>query len=305
MLAEDACLLEIMPSPTYQNQLRFIHQVAPKGVLDAADGSPMVSVWRLVVSVLFNNFCGYQPPCRFPDHPSLNVFDPKNSKKIPRRTPELLKNRYRQSTLSGHNKPLEDELVNTLDLGDPLHQSVLYWWKVMDANGDATILQRQVKLVPDGVGINTSDPQSITRSLAAAHLPLHSQSNNISGGRGRKGGSSAGQLLQLLSNMGAEFKASEEKENVYWDNANTRVLMDSRDKVQEKLKRLGDEIRGLKQNTRKCKRLISQYKRSRKENALFEHQLSQSRMGIQRIDMDIENNNALVLEEDKIDTDIE
>jgi hypothetical protein len=42
--AEDARLLEIMSSPTYQNQLRFIHQVAPRGVLDATDGSPMVSV---------------------------------------------------------------------------------------------------------------------------------------------------------------------------------------------------------------------------------------------------------------------
>jgi hypothetical protein len=283
-------------------------------VLDAADGSPMVSVWRLVVSALFNNFHGYQPPYRFPNHPSLSVFNP-NSKKIPRCTPELLKNRYatlrsllavkyRQSTLSGHNEPLEDELVNTLDLGDPLHQSVLYWWwKVMDANGDATILQRQVKLVPNGAGINTSDPQSIACSLAAARLPLHSQSNNISGGRGRKGGSSAGQLLQLLSNLGAEFKASKEKENVYWDNANTRVLMDSRDKVQEKFERLGDEICGLEQNTRKRKRLISQYRRSRKEYVLFERQLSQA-MGIE-IDTDIENDDASFLEEDEIDTDIE
>lgn len=173
----------------------------------------------------------------------------------------------------------------------------------MDVNGDATILQRQVKLIPGGASINTSDPQSIARSLAAASLPLHSQSNNTTGGSARKGGSSTGQLLQLLSNLGAEFKISEEKENVYWDNANTRVLMDSRDKAQEKLEKLGDEIRGLEQNTRKRKRLILQYKRSQKEYAQFERKLSQA-MGIE-IDTDIENDDASFLGEDEIDTDIE
>ena len=45
--SQDACLLEIMSSPIYQNQLHFIHHAAPRGVLDAANGSPMVSMWRL------------------------------------------------------------------------------------------------------------------------------------------------------------------------------------------------------------------------------------------------------------------
>jgi hypothetical protein len=300
--SQDARLLEIISSPIYQNQLRFIHQAAPRGVLDAADGSPMVSVWRLVVAVLYNNFREYQPPYRFPHDPILHAFNP-NNKRIPRRTPELLKNsvltiKYSQSTRSGRNEPQDDEFESKLDLGDPLHQSVLYWWKIMKANGDAVILQRQVKLIPGGAGIDTSDPQSISHSLAAISGPLHREMTNNNGGTG-KGGSTTDRVLKALDAMEAEMKEFDnEKENMYWEHANTKVLLDSRDKAQEKLERLTDEIHGLEENNRKRKRLISQYKQSRREYVLFERQLSQA-MGIE-FNPDIENDDASFLEEEDV-----
>lgn len=75
------------------------------------------------------------------------------------------------------------------------------------------------------------------------------------------------------------------------------MLLDSGDRAQEKLERLGDEIRGLEEdNTKKRKRLISHYKRSRREYVLFEHQLSQA-MGIE-LDPDIEKDDASFLEEE-------
>ena len=54
--AEDARLVEIISNPMYQSQLKFLYQVAPWRALDEADGSPVVSVWRLVVAVAYNNF---------------------------------------------------------------------------------------------------------------------------------------------------------------------------------------------------------------------------------------------------------
>jgi hypothetical protein len=301
--SQDARLLEIMSSPTYQKQLRFIHHAAPRGVLDAADGSPMVSVWREVVAVLYNNFQSYQPPYRFPHDLTLKAFNPNNDR-IPRRTPELLKNRYaalrslltvkyRQSNKSGNHEPQDDEFESKLDLGNPLHQSVLYWWRILIANGDTAILQRHVKLIPCGAGIDTSDPQSISRSLAAASTKvLHPRMDN------GKGGSTTDHILKALDGLETKFNAlDDEKENMYWEHANIKVLLDSCDKAQEKLERLGDEIRGLEQdNTKKRKRLISHYKRSRREYVLFEHQLSQA-MGIE-LDPDIEKDDASFLEEE-------
>jgi hypothetical protein len=259
----------------------------------------MVSVWRLVVAVLYNNFGAYNPPYRFPHDLTLQAFDP-NNKRIPRRTPELLKNRYaalrslltvkyRQSARSGKNEPQADEFERKLDLGNPLHRSVLYWWKIMDANGDAVILQRHVKLIPGGAGIDTSDPQSIPRSLVAASTILHPRQTG--------NGSTTDRLLNVLAGLQSEMKASDEKENMYWENANTKVLLDSRDKAQEKLERLGDEIRGLEQKNRKRKRLISQYKQSHHEYILFEHQLSQA-MGIE-VNPDIEKDDASFLGEEE------
>jgi hypothetical protein len=205
--------------------------------------------------------------------------------------------RYRQSTKSGKNEPQSDEFERKLDLANPLHQSVLYWWRIMDANGDASILQRHVKLIPGGAGIDTSDPQSISRSLEAASATLHPPMDKGSGVTG-KGGSTTDRLLKVLDSLDGEMKASDEKENMYWEHANTKVLLDSRDKVQEKLERLGDEIRGLEENNKKRKRLISQYKRSRQEYVLFERQLSQA-MGI-NVNPDIENDDASFLEEDDV-----
>ena len=90
-----------------------------------------------------------------------------------------------------------------------------------------------------------------------------------------KGGSTTDHLLKVFDGLQAEIKVSDEKENRYWEHANTKVLLESHDKAQEKLESLGDRISGLDQNNRKkCKKLISQYKQTQLEYIVFEHQLS-------------------------------
>jgi hypothetical protein len=145
--------------------------------------------------------------------------------------------------------------------------------------------------------LSASSSESEHSELAAASTTLHPRKDSGSGGTGI-GGSTTDRLLKVLDGLEAEMKASDEKENTYWEHANTKVLLDSRDKVQEKLERLGDKIRGLEQNNRKRKTLISQYKRSRHEYVLFEHQLSQA-MGIE-VNPDIEKDDASFLEEDDV-----
>ena len=235
------------------------------------------------------------------------MFNP-NVPSILCRTPELLKKRYgalrsRLTTVwryvtepkSGDNTPKTFE--DYLDLSDPLDLSVYYWYKIMKENGDESIFDRQVKLIPGGAGVDTSNPQTFARSLAAASThPQRQPLGNASGtGGSGKGSSTADKFLHELGELKKEVTKDDQKENSFW-------LMQNRDRAQDKVDKLYEKIESLDSEDeyehRRKKRLISIYKCSVQEYVQLEKQVAE----ITGLDFDpeIAKNNAPFLDDEDV-----
>lgn len=296
---EDARLMEIMCDKNYQSQVRFIHQKSSRAALDAADGSPMVSTWRLVIAVLFNNFGKYKPPFRSPDHDIFKKFNP-NDTSIPRRTPEQLRNPYaalrsritivyRKWKDSGNNDP--EVFPSYVDLNLELDRAIFYFWQLFKEQNDYTFLNQALRLLPGNAGVDTSDPDSILRSASAA------------GPQGRKPlgdkRSPTERIILKLDNLQSTSKEAECKENAYWGSAHISTLMQNRDRAQNKVDTLAEEIRELGPASKKRKLMISRYKLSFAEYIMLEKQVATATKVA--FDREIENDDASFLFDDSDD----
>jgi len=307
---EDARLMEILSDPNLQVALQYIHQVAPRMVLDGADDSPVVSVFRSVIAVVYNNFDKYKPTYRFPNDPILKHFNP-NDKAIPCRTAEAIKLRYsalrsrltvryHAATKSGQQEP--DNFDEALDLGDPMDQAILYWWRLMEINGDPSIINKFTRLLPGGSGFDTSDPSSINRSLQAASTKLRrcggagGSTGDNTASTGGKGKSPTDRIINALNELKSEAMADEEKENAQ----SKYFLHTDRDRAEKKVEELADEIRNMPDNDyrarKKRKKKIMQYKRARAEYVDLEREVA--KVGKTEFDPEIEKDDASFLSSD-------
>jgi hypothetical protein len=196
---------------------------------------------------------------------------------------------------SGYNEP--QAFSSYLDMADSFDRSIYYWWQVLELLGDDTILERQLKLLPGNSGIDSSDSQSILRSLQAAdtmpHRGTHAETSGTGSSSGSKGGTK--QLLQAIGNLQKKIDESEEKEKDYVQQVQASVVMANHDRAQEKLEKLGDKIRELHRCDKKRKGYILQYKHSFAEYVALERQVSKA-MNIE-YDPEIENDDASFLED--------
>ena len=133
-------------------------------------------------------------------------------------------------------------------MSDPVDQAILHWWKVIEVNGDQSILQKFVRLLPAGAGIDSSDPQSIQRSLAAAATSMRGRDGNKEnhgGSESRTGRSPSNRLINAINRVVDEAKCDEE--NLY-------SVMANRDRAQEKVDKLAETIRSMPFNTERDKK---------------------------------------------------
>jgi hypothetical protein len=174
---ETARLLDISVDPTFRATFELIHTGSNlrAGELDASNTNPTEDIWRGLVMKKYNDFEGYQPECRYPDDPTLNVFDP-NSKEIRQRGPDILKAKYSSLrteftvchskwSASGQNNP---ERWPSFIEG---RMYLLYFFKIME--NDKVMMNMVLRKLPGTAALNSEslDTDALRNSTSRKPAP--------------------------------------------------------------------------------------------------------------------------------------
>jgi hypothetical protein len=288
--AEDARLIEILIDPAYQRVVELIFVPANRRVLDVSDGSPLVSVWKNVVCVLFNNFSRYQPEHPFNDENELILqqCDP-NSNDIPRRIPDHLRSRFASLRsrftrvysdgwlASGENDP--NKFTDFINLTSPLDVSMMYMFRRLHGTGHERFLHRCSRAFNPNFAVDSGERRHHVPTMeeALAHINGNNEQNGSGGTNNNNNDNNSGTtpgsnprrtpLLELqkdLSTALGMMKQDEEQERL-------TLLIHNRDHAAEQMDKYENKLDDLDDNAspRKRQRLRTTYKRHKREWLLF------------------------------------
>lgn len=176
---EIARLFEITVDPTMRVTFELVHKGSnlKRGEIDASNTNPTEDIWRGLVMTKYNNFDEYKPAWRYPDDPTLRVFDP-NSREIRQRGPDVLKSQHaslRTEFSVAHTKWSSSGQNNPETWPRFIHgrMHLLYMWKIL--RGDNAMLNMVLRLLPDNAGLSSDNvdknalEESTSRGSSASH----------------------------------------------------------------------------------------------------------------------------------------
>jgi len=251
---EDARLLAILMDKQYLEKTNPVFHLASRQQIDKAEGSPMVDCWKNVIAVLFNNLKSYHPPhqFQFSSDPILSKFDPNHSS-ISRRTADTLRARYavvrsrfsivfKNWKASGGNDP--ETMINFVKpTMIPDDMTAFYMFKIFLEKDDDSFINRTVRLLPDDVGVDTSNPQSIIDCVeAVVNTPKHynnNDSDNLSSVSRSNNGKVTKELLQSLQTSLENISRQSES----LSQSDLHEAMKNRDRAELKSDKLREEAK--------------------------------------------------------------
>lgn len=264
--AEDVRLLEIFLDRDYAKatDAAFIRSSRP--VLDATDGSPLVSVWANIVGPLFNHFDNYRPEHRFLNDSNLILCqcDP-NSRQIPRRIPGHLRSRFaalrsRWTVVYESNWKKSGQLdpetfTNFISVQSPLDVTMLWMFHALHMAGNELMLGRVARTVNQDARVDSSDMPLTMENVMRGGGEVEPHVNPI-----RR--SQAQILHEDFKEMLDEIKEANTREAAADKSIELFSLQSNRDRALSQMQRMEDliQLADEKRARKRYKRLYKHYK---------------------------------------------